>query len=978
MLHHWATAAAVFQTAVHLLVWPSLVSAGPLSPPDDDYYPDDILPSGLTPPDPMVTEFFKENLMPLPAKKTTGHGSTSASTSSSSPIESPTPSTSGTQHRAGEQNSRWSIGFLRSRFGDRSQEDQGRGNRGLSAVDRVMVFIGGACVSSKVADEPESSDYEDEDEEVLEYAPPRATQLEANLTLYFGPLRLYPSFTRRLPAPQPTSYSKMGVPEFEFWYAWQPGRDWKSRPQRPFQLIPKAGGVYRPPRGAIGSLVHVCPETGVKDPRRGWPPALPGFPGAPASGWFFEMPSPGTEVVLYGKANVLGGTFEERPQWHMERVQRLLNFIDIAQGPEIERVRVLVFEIFLFVLPRIPGGIAWREFRHVHVMAQMIFTYAPHFGEILLRFYYLLLYRTKRDLPASNGPRFYDQLVESLSSTLDVYTVPENGLYVDCNSTALSTYLDATNWTPSLSIKCHPPTDGKSCKPRLGYNESAESVEITVAAFEAKEVPHAYDEDDEDEDEDAESIDMDRSTSVEDLIDSDLECSQFSELEFGIQLDGGDRSSTRDSIYVSFNNQEEMLIRESPWSGYHNWMTIDKLKLFQRDRFTVRDILHVSLISKMNDDKWDGWGLKGIKLRAKCADSTTKWGVDKFANINKWMDRGNGRKISTVWHGNISPKDWREITILDSCDRFDRLQISVDQRPVDKGSQDRVFISFGMEGKQNLERKIRDDGKQYWQPIDIQRMWDTPAVGLDQIDHIQIKQLHVGDVKNSGWAVLGFKLKGSCAGYNTLMEYGLSFENITQQSDKLTEYSHQGIPSHTIWRSDEIDVNKDWTLLYDCVRWDKLVVEVGFSGIIGLATYDSIYVSFARDKTLAPEQLVVEEPSGDTWYRVSIDLGLVFGTDVISIEDVSYFRLFAKKYKEGRTDRWRVTSIIFAARCAHDHSQWVENTQYMGIEKTVDAYWTPPDKEVEGPLSWTSWHRKTASVRKQEQKKRIIHDADEF
>ncbi|RDA95896.1 hypothetical protein CP533_5209, partial [Ophiocordyceps camponoti-saundersi (nom. inval.)] len=780
MLYHWPTTAC--QAVVFLfLLWPiNFISASPVNSNDDTYYLDDDLPFGFKVADPTVTDPPAEPVFPLPAKKTSGHSPrpTPTSSTASADREEPTPSTSGTQSQ-----SRWSLGFLRPRFGEMLQDGVARGSKSVSAVNRVMVFLGGVCASVP-AEDSDSSSSDDEETEEVDFVPPRAREIQANMTLYFGPLRLYPSFTRRLPAPQPTAYSQSGVPQFEYWYAWQPKRDWRNTPNRAFQLIPKAAGVYRPPRGAIGSLLHVCTDRQIKDPRRGWPPSLPGFPGALASGWYFELPESGHALMLYDKTSTFARSYEERPAWYLDRVERLFNFLELTGGPDVERVRVLVFEIFLFVLPRVPGGVLWRDFRHVRVMAEMIFTYAPHFGEILLRFYYMLLYRAKREsseaaaeTSAKKLPKFADQLANSLENTLELYTVPENGLYVDCNSTAsdpdnlmlgswskehlcsyyssvsqLSTLLDAVDWTPSLAISCRPPTDdGNSCQPKLGSNVTVESFEITAAVIEAHEVPHIYPENDMDEDYD--SFETNRTASTQGPSESDNGCSEFSELKFGIQLDGGERSSTRDSIYLSINNHEEILIAESPWSGYHRWMDIDTFKEFKRGRFTVRDIRYISLISKIRDDRWDGWGVQGVKLRAKCADSTTQWGVDKFANIHHWMDRGNSRLSSTVWHGNISPRDWHEITIQDSCDSFEKLQISVHQSPVGKGSQDRIFISFGMEGKQSVERKIHKNGDQDWQSIDIQNMWNTPTVGLDQIDHVQIKQLHVGDVKNRVWAV---------------------------------------------------------------------------------------------------------------------------------------------------------------------------------------------------------------------------------
>ncbi|PHH66659.1 hypothetical protein CDD81_6496 [Ophiocordyceps australis] len=354
----------------------------------------------------------------------------------------------------------------------------------------------------------------------------------------------------------------------------------------------------------------------------------------------------------------------------------------------------------------------------------------------------------------------------------------------------------------------------------------------------------------------------------------------------------------------------------------------------------------------MKDDPQDGWGLKGIRLRGKCSNSTIKWEVGKFANLKKWLER---------------PED--------SCDRFDKLKLSIVRGPHEDGYQDRVFIGFEDEGKQQISLQTHE-GWQNWQDINIREIWDAPIVGLDEITQIHIKQLHkYGNLS----AIQSFKLKGSCAGSNSLIEYGLKFEGLDQQTEKTQEYNHPGtgVPSHTIWRTN-INAKKDWILLHDCTRFDKLDVSVGISGYPGSGTEDSLYISFARDKTLAPDQLVKAKPWPGNVYSIQIDLKEIFGTDTIYIQDIHYFRIFARKewWLKRVPDWWKVTNVIFEARCADDHSKVLQNEQYRGVEKQCDALAKPWDQEVEGPIYINSWHWKDDKIASKV--KIRTHDGNEF
>ncbi|PFH58373.1 hypothetical protein XA68_13758 [Ophiocordyceps unilateralis] len=629
-----------------------------------------------------------------------------------------------------------------------------------------------------------SSESDSDSEEYQGESPPQLMnpeqrQIRGNLTLFFGDFHPPLAWRSQLPHPRPTSYAPDGTPEYEFWYEW-PRLSWRERTQprdRPVQLIPKRGGCYLPIPGSVGSWNHECPRRGNKNPLEGWIPYLPDFPGAPGSAWFFQPPEPLDPEVgppRHLPVNLYGGRYGDRPPWHNGQVQSMIFFMDSnVDDPFVATVCALVSEIYLLVLSEIPGVVTWEQFSHPYIMADLIIRYTPHFVEVLsILWDYMSRRRSKREKPAAGTHTSTNtSLSDAIRKSMETYEAPERGLYVDCFATTehskgqvignytkkefcgilslfsqMSTQIDLMKWTPTFSIDCGPPAKGATCGP-LPTAEPEGPIQ-TVAA---EQVPHTYSEDAEEED--VTTIHLTREDLARQLAASESGCGAFSELEFELKLDGGNRSATRDSIFVSINNGADVFVTRKPWSGYHDSIKIDVRKLFKKDRIPMRDIYRISLISQMEEDPSDGWGLQGIRLRGKCFDSTFKWQVDKYAKIRRWMYRGANKKRATVWSDNISPQDWHEITILDTCDSFDSLKLSIVRGPSGDGGQDIAFIGFGEEGKQPIQLQIEEPGFQDWQFIDIKRIWDTPTVCLDQIKGIHIKQLHTGDVENQGWIV---------------------------------------------------------------------------------------------------------------------------------------------------------------------------------------------------------------------------------
>ncbi|PHH80886.1 hypothetical protein CDD80_5806 [Ophiocordyceps camponoti-rufipedis] len=972
MLHHWAAAAS--QAVVCLLLWPGLTSA------------DAIDGVGLT----YLGAIMDMNEAPAETLVKRDEGASSSSilfeeaSSSSAPLPGTTALTPEADFQLQQMNN----------LPKPQRTDKG----GLGAtVRRIVVYIFGGCRDplTYLSDEQDSWVHRASEMSTHELypsgqtraqaMPPEHQRIVANLTLYFGPFNPIRGLQSQLPHPVPTSYAADGTPFYEFWYEWPSSRD-RNRPRGPrgpVQLVPKAAGCYNPPPGAMGSILHDCPRRGVKHPVQGWAPCLPGFPGAPGSSWAFRPPPEGmTSPSGVSRPGLRGG--------------EVLAVLIMTYAPHfVEIILQLYDEMRASHHDKRDAPAEADQRKHVQLSTRV---------NMADQNLHLVLTRA-----------FCSGMVDTIMESLASYDPPQNGLCITCDVTAqkadnivLGNYTKQSfcnlfstiyehhgphysltdSVTPSFFIHCDEPAAGDSCggPPRgkgVGPEKTGSDEEAPYAFNDPEpktgDVPYAYSM--------GNPVSPQRgppNPKTNNVADKELHsswqqqlaaardgCSSFNELELEIRLDGRNRSATRDSIYVVFNGDvsHQVYITKHAWSGYHISKKIDIPKVFNKNNISFEDIYRVGLITKMEDDPRDGWGLKGIKLTASCASSKTKWEVDKYANVARWMDRKDSQKQYMPWVGTIQAKDWRK-KIFESCSRFDRLQLSIVRAPSGDGAQDNVYIGFGEEGKQPIHTQVDKPGFQAWQDISIFQIWNTKEVGIDQIRCIQIKQLHVGDVENRDWVVSSFKLRGSCAGSRSFIEYGLKFSNLTEQTGNFREYSQDRAIPFTTWHSPYIDYSKDWVLLHDCTRWDRLEVAVGFSGLVDRGTEDSIYISFARDTNKAPSYLIQDRPYHGQWYKVPLDLQWLFDTKTIHMDDISYFRLFAKKVW-GAVDRWRVTT-----RCAEDPSLWLVNEQYRGIEKTVDALWAPPDNEISGDIDISGW--KWANPSASLNVTLRLHDGSEF
>ncbi|PFH59610.1 hypothetical protein XA68_12097 [Ophiocordyceps unilateralis] len=820
-----------------------------------------------------------------------------------------------------------------------------------------------------------------------------------------------PDSTRLIPPPEPTGCGKDGTPLYQWWFHWNSHANDKSlrtNATKPFQLIPKKGGFFLPLPGSIGSYYEHCGPTEFKGRESGFPPRLLDFPGALGSTWHFapleESSSSSSDLTL------VGGTCsppDYLPESELGQRQELLNMIQFMNSypglPLVRRAGNLMYDILLMVVGDVP-----KAMKAVHqgcdgVIAHYLMTLAPHFVQILLRMWHQMLKqstRRKRDHYSINETEATGWLCNWLAFDVPTFYELEeslpNGLYVDCNSSD-----DLTPRGEFLGSRVRSLTLGNYTRDQLcglmssTYKLSRESGINTVSSIyvdcgasnlaSLNEKSSAVDDDDYDDNNDHYHDENDgrdiapggpspKIGSLSSKDDKSLTpnsqggkpghdngCSTISELELGFQLDSKENSASKDSIYVSFGDFNHQLVVKNPWSGFHNWLQLDLKAMFgTKKTITFEDLRQINFWSVRNEDMQDGWGFQGIKLKAKCFGSGITWETDKYQRINEWMHRPNDIAKARVWQGVIEPHDWIDYPHIRSCPIFDKLEFSFFPGPHSDGSGDISYLYFPYWGRHDV-RFTGEQGWQSWQTIDLKQVFHEPEVSLQAIHELAIKQYHVGDADNHGWDIP-----------STSRELGLGkFNNITPQ----VRYNiWGGHITYSYW-NDSVDHLKDWVLLSDCARFDRLEVLLGISGSLMGGTKHSLWVTFDKDRHhSAPEQMITSEGAKDFTYRKSIDLQKMFGTKYVWMQDITWFRIFAKPDGK-RPDQWKVTKVFFKGRCADDHSKVYLHDEHDKIEDWFDSSFDPPHKDVTRDVSSHYWRLDSNT---EEFVQHHTHDGSEF
>ncbi|RCI09743.1 hypothetical protein L249_3936 [Ophiocordyceps polyrhachis-furcata BCC 54312] len=441
-------------------------------------------------------------------------------------------------------------------------------------------------------------------------------------------------------------------------------------------------------------------------------------------------------------------------------------------------------------------------------------------------------------------------------------------------------------------------------------------------------------------------------------------CAGISELKLEFRLDGRRSSGTRDAVYFSFSGFPSQLVVTSPWAGFHDWITLDTLKMFKKKTIVFENLKQMLLWSKRIDEKSDGWGIEGVRLRAKCSGSQTTWQLDRYSDMRAWLQRPKDWNRTVVWRGEIGPHMWRVHSEMESCSTFKKLELSVFRGPQNVGMSDELELHFEGQGKHHRVAITGQLGFQGWQKIDIASIFKARVVSLHDVSRIGFKQTQPDDGDNRGWAI-------STLGLN-------KFKQIDKPSAPLKLYKSSDQRLYTFWQGD-INPSQDWVILSDCKRYDQLKVKLGVSGTPGSNTADSLSISFDPGTDRPREQLLTSHLELDTWYTVTINLQKMFQTKYVYVDDLRLFKVFSRSTEWRHREEWKVTSVFFEGRCADDHSKVFENLQWQDIESWFNGQ---GPYALKRDISPSKWHLKGG--RKGQKKaatqfvQHFTHDGSEF
>ncbi|PHH64126.1 hypothetical protein CDD81_5001 [Ophiocordyceps australis] len=245
------------------------------------------------------------------------------------------------------------------------------------------------------------------------------------------------------------------------------------------------------------------------------------------------------------------------------------------------------------------------------------------------------------------------------------------------------------------------------------------------------------------------------------------ECTEMGQLQLEIQLGNGYYQGTWDSLYFNFQDNEKHFIVSSPSPGFHEHQELDLQKVFKASKVAFNH-LRLAQIYQYHDSISgnDDWKLKGIKLKARCANSLTEYQLDKFAAVNYAVT-----DMHAVWHTSwrawsaaIDPqKDWNQVF---ECSQLDQLSASIYLG--DKwsgGTWDDLFIRFETGSKHEFLLATQPShDTTYNVEIDMNKAFQSPVVPVGKLEAFSI--LSNADQGNSPdeWRLGTVVLHARCAG----------------------------------------------------------------------------------------------------------------------------------------------------------------------------------------------------------------------
>ncbi|KAF4582097.1 heat-labile enterotoxin IIB, A chain [Ophiocordyceps camponoti-floridani] len=137
-------------------------------------------------------------------------------------------------------------------------------------------------------------------------------------------------------------------------------------------------------------------------------------------------------------------------------------------------------------------------------------------------------------------------------------------------------------------------------------------------------------------------------------------CTHLERVEVQVQLGSSLAAGTWDDIVVQVGRQELTMMKQ-PSAGTDSRMRVDLKQAFG----TLDGVIPVTRPIKFSvfsvpDGRaiGDSWKLRGITFRARCQRSDKGYKVDKYAGVNVWRLRDEGKQGH--FSGKISLSDWQE------------------------------------------------------------------------------------------------------------------------------------------------------------------------------------------------------------------------------------------------------------------------------------------------------------------------------
>ncbi|PHH85365.1 hypothetical protein CDD83_539 [Cordyceps sp. RAO-2017] len=264
------------------------------------------------------------------------------------------------------------------------------------------------------------------------------------------------------------------------------------------------------------------------------------------------------------------------------------------------------------------------------------------------------------------------------------------------------------------------------------------------------------------------------------------DCAHIDRLKLEIELGAAVWEGTWDSLYLAFEDGERHLIASGPGRQFHGFQEIDLAHTFNQTRVAVDHLKQVQIFqhhdSIFGDDDWK---LRGIKLKARCAESLTELQVDKFASVNYKVTgmRPTWHNDWRAWSEPLDPaRDWHK---LFECSHLDRLEANLYMgNAISGGSYDDLFLRF--DGGTGREFGIAEQparGSDYAATVNVTEAFGSPVVPVKDLRGFSIiSRTHDGNSEDQ-WELGTLYFHGRCAGSKKKVVID-KFDNVYEWHDR--------------------------------------------------------------------------------------------------------------------------------------------------------------------------------------------------